>query len=158
MNVVEEKLELNRNISGISETDISIASGEGVQDIWVYQVPVGHKLIFKREDVFAAYLEDSQGTPAEASAASSVDVVIKDASKQVIKPLLNQVRYTQCKEFQDVDKLLHVDIPVGEVFVAEEGEFVVVRGNILTQTLDASDSYFLLTCHRIRKSLFGDEK
>ena len=152
MIAVDEKFVLTRNESGISEADISIASGEGLQDIWTYQVPINQRFIFTRDSVFSAYLEDS--VPAEAVAGALVDIVIKDASKQAVRSLLNLLRYAQVKEFQDVDKLCHLDIPIGEQIVAEEGEFIIVRGNLLTVTLDASDSYFSLSCVRSRRSIF----
>lgn len=148
---IAEAFDLNQSVSGMSETDIAVSTGEGVQDIWKYQVPVGYSLIFTSEDVFSAYLETS--APAEAGAGSLVDIVIQDSSKQNTAPILNQVRYAQVKEFQDRNKLAHLDIPVGKESVAPEGSFVVVRGNI-NGTLDASDSYFSLSCKRVRRTLF----
>lgn len=148
--VKEEHLKLNRNISGISEADIAVSTGEGMQDIWSYKVPVGHVLVFRPTDTFAAYLDDSTG--AEADAGSSVAIDKTDASKQARQPILNQLRYTQIKDFTDKDKLVHLDIDPGEEIRVNEGEWVIIKGNI-GETLDASDSYFELTCHRIRRTL-----
>lgn len=150
--VKEEFFELTRNEAGISETDITVATAEGLQNIWDYPVPTGLQLVFSSEDVFSAYLEDS--VPAEAVAGSFVDIVITDESRQSFKSLLNRVRYAQVKEFQDETKRVHLDIDPGKVVIADSGQHVIIRGNLLTVTLDASDSYFRLTCHRVRKSLF----
>jgi len=149
--VIEEQFALKRTESGISEVDVSVATDEGLQEIWRYQVPVGHSIIFSREDTFSAYLENASSV--EAAAGSLVDIVIADYAKQATKPLLNQVRYALVKEFQDVTKMAHLDVEVGKVIVVNEGEWVLIRGNILTATLDASDSYFSLTCRRIRNTI-----
>ena len=152
--VKEEKYELNRNVTGVSETDVALSTGEGVQAAWEYTVPVGMSLVFSPEDTFAVYLEDSQATPVEAGAGSPVDITIMDTARQSMRTILNQLRYGNCKDFTDRDKLVKLDIQPGGVIVAEEGERVLVRVNILTQTLDASDSYFQLTCKRVRHTLF----
>lgn len=158
MKVVEEFLELNRNISGMSETDIAVSTGEGLQELWKYQVPVGHSLVFKKSDHFATYLENSSS--AEVAAGSLVDVAIMDANKQTFRTLLGQIRYAQARgsastflAFQDRDYFNHLDIQEGEAVVAEEGEFIVIRANC-NATVDASDSYFILTCTRVRKTIF----
>ena len=151
--VIQEKFKLKRT-DVTTETDIAISSGEGMQDIWKYKVPVGHTLVFSPSDTFAAYLEDSTST--ECVAGTLIAAEVRDASEQhYIKPLLNTLRYAQAKSFQDRDKLVRLDIEPGKQIVAREGDVVVIKGNPLTVTLDASDSYFELTCNRIRKSLFG---
>ncbi|MFH1327530.1 MAG: hypothetical protein ABIH76_01560, partial [Candidatus Bathyarchaeota archaeon] len=98
-----------------TETDIAVSTGEGLQNIWEYLVPVGHTYVFNPQDTFSAYLETS--APAEAGAGSDVDVVIQDAAKQSSRSLVNPVRYAQIKEFQDRDKMLHLDIEEGKEMV-----------------------------------------
>lgn len=149
--VKEEEFEINRNTPGLSETDISVVAGEGQQDIWQFKVPAGWTIVFIGEDTFAAYLEN--GSSAEVAAGSSVAVDKTDASQQAREPLLNQLRYAQVKNFQDVDKLVTLDIEPGQRVVVNENEYVIIKGNVNTD-LDASDSYFALTCKRIRRTLF----
>ena len=156
--VKEETFELNRNVTGMAETDIAVSTGEGLQNIWRYQVPTGYSLVFDSKDHFAAYLENASA--AEVAAGSLVDIVIEDAAQQARRPLLNTIRYSQARgsattflAFQDENYFNYLDIPAGEVVMAREGEWVLIRGNVNT-TLDASDSYFLLTCKRVRHTLF----
>lgn len=148
--VLEEIFEIDRSDAQVSETDISIATGEGLQNIWEYEVPTGMSLVFTREDTIHCYLENTAA--AEAAAGSLVDAVVYDSPRQNMRALLQVTRYATVKEFQDLNLFRHLDIPEGEEIIAREGERVVVRGNILTATLDASDSYFKLTCKRIRHS------
>lgn len=151
MRVIEESFELNRSVADISETDISIATGEGMQDIWKYKVPVGYSLVFSNDHVFAAYLEST--APAECAAGTLVAVEKRDANQRSRVALLDTLRYAQLKDLQDADKLVHLDIEPGKTVVVGEGEYVVITGNTLTVTLDASDSYFRLTCKRLRKTM-----
>lgn len=153
--VKEEAFVLTRVESGIVETDVVVSAGmKDVIAAWEFPVPVGHSLVFSPQDTFSAYLEDSQATPVEAVAGSLVDIVIMDSSRQSLRTILNQLRYGDVKEFQDRDKIRNLDIQPGSVVVAEEGERVLIRVYILTQTLDASDCYFNLTCKRVRHTLF----
>jgi len=149
---IRETYKLNQSETNMSETDVSVVAGEGLQNAFEYQVPVGEKYIFNGADVLSMYLYDD--TPAEASNASLVDVVVMDSAKQNMRTVLNQVRYTQIKEFQDLEKLCHLDIRDGEEVIADEGEFIIIRANCYDQALDASASYFNLTCQRERRSIF----
>jgi len=147
----EEAFKLERTLAEITETDIAVSSGEGLQTIWRYTVPTGINLIFSHADVLSAYLENSGA--AEVAAGSLIDVIIEDADRQAHRTIFNESRYTKVKEFQDEDLKAHLDVEPGQVVVAREGEHVTIRGNVNT-TLDASDSYFNLTCKRVRRSLF----
>jgi hypothetical protein len=150
--IKEEIFKLMRTEVGITESDITVVTGQGLQNIWDYLVPVGHSLIFHSTDHFSAYLETT--APAECGATSTVDIVITDSSRQSVRSLLNTVQYRQLKEFADSDYFCHLDVPPGEVVIAREGERVIVRGNV-NGNLDASDSYFELLCTRVRRSLFS---
>lgn len=159
--IKEERFELNRVATGIVERDLAAKSGDGYPvPVWEYPVPVGYSLVFSNKDIFSAYLEDD-GVPAECvatgTAAVRADIVIMDSSKQNMRSILNIRRYGDFKDFNDEDKVLHLDIPPGEEVVAREGERVCVRVDCpgAVETLDASDSYFRLTCKRIRHTLFG---
>jgi len=147
----EEPFVLHRNISGITETDVALSTGEGNYQVWEYTVPVGMSYIFSSEDTFSTYLENSSS--AEVAAGSEVDIVIADASRQSIRTIMNSMRYGDCKEFQDRDKIVKLDIQPGMTVVAEEGERLLIRANA-NATIDASDSYFNLTCKRVRTTLF----
>ena len=156
--VKEEVFELNRNVTDIAETNISVLSGEGMQVIWEYPVPTGYSLVFEQEDHFAAYMVVAG--PAEAGAGALLDIVISDASRVAIRPILNLIRYAQAKgcdttflAFQDEEYFNHLDISQGEAVLAREGERVLIRGN-MNAVLVAASCYFTLTCKRIRHTLF----
>lgn len=149
--VIEEVFKIDRNDPNVSETDISVAIGEGLQTIWEYTVPTGISLVFKREHTLSVYLENASS--AEAADGSQVDAVVMDSPRQTVRSILNEVRYVTLQEFQDENKRRHLDVSQGEV-IAREGERVAIRGNILTAVLDASDSFFELRCTRIRHTVF----
>lgn len=154
--VKEEVFILDRNVAGINKTNIAVSTGEGLQVIWDYQVPTGMSLIFRHEDHFACYL-DATG---EVGVASQVDVVISDASRVAVRPILDMIRYAQARgssttflAFSDQEYYNHLDIAPGDVVIAREGERVLVRGNV-GATLVETSCYFILTCHRVRHTLF----
>lgn len=154
--IKEEVFELNQSVAGISATNISVVTGEGMQVIWEYEVPVGYSLLFRQEDHFAAYME----VASEADAASLLDIVISDASRVAIRPILNQIRYAQARgsastflAFQDEDYFNYLDLSPGEIAFAREGERVLVRGN-MNAVLVVASCYFHLTCKRVRHTLF----
>ncbi len=156
--VKEEKFELNANVAGITTNDITYETADGsLQILYEYPVPTGYSLVFSAEDILSAYLED-EGVPAECLAGVKADIVIMDSSKQNARSLLNELRYGDIKEFQDVDLLCHLDIPAGEQVLAREGERVCIRANCTgaaaIYTIDVSACYFRLTCKRIRHTLF----
>jgi len=163
--VKEEVFELGRNtvISGSTlistgERDLAAATVDySPQTIWEFPVPVGQALVFTGEDIVSAYLEDND-TEAECIGTTVyVDVVVMDSSKQNVRSILNLCQYGNMKEFAEVTKLQHLDIAPGDQVIANEGERVCFRVNSRTSaeaTLDASDSYFRLTCKRVRHTLF----
>jgi len=156
--VKEEVFEITRDIV-TNEYNIAVSTGEGMQVIWDYVVPVGQSIVFRHEDHFAAYM--ATAGPTELTTLSSlIDVVVSDSSKVAIRPILNAIRYNQARgsattflAFSDEDYYNHLDITPGDVIIAKEGERVLVRGNINT-ALVAASSYFSLTCNRIRHTLF----
>ena len=160
--VKEEIFELNRNVAGITERDLAAKTADGsLVPVWEYPVPVGEALVFDSKDVFSAYLED-EGVPAECVgsgvvAAVKVDIVIMDSSKQNVRSILNMLQYGDVTDFTDEDKLAHLDIAPGEQVIAREQERVCIRVNCpgAVATLDASASYFRLTCKRVRHTLFA---
>ncbi len=104
--------------------------------------------------LFSLYLYNTDTTPAECSAGSRVELAVFDPSRQNKKTLLNQTTYRQVKELQDKELLCHLDVQSGKVIVAGEHEWVQILANALTKTVDSSVSYFVLTCLRIRKTLY----
>lgn len=147
--IKEESFKITRDMVTV-ENNITLSTGEGLQNIWEYKVPDGETLIFRKTDTVSVYLENSSS--AECGAGSLVDVIISDAAKQNQRQLLGIVRYAQLKEFADKDKLCHLDVKDGEEVRADEGERIIIRGNVNT-TLDASDSYFELLCTKVRRTL-----
>lgn len=157
--VKEEQFELTAHSTGMVANDITYESADGgLQILYEYVVPVGSSLVFTAEDTLSAYLEDA-GVPAECLAGIKVDVVIMDSAKQNMRSLLNELRYGGIKEFEDQDKLMHLDVAAGEQVIAREGERVCVRANATgaasIYTIDVDDSHFRLTCKQIRHTLFA---
>ena len=146
-----ESYELTQNETGITATSITVAAAEPLQELWKFQVPVGMSYLFSGSDIFSCYLYSTTGG-AEASAASRVQIVTKDSSQFNARNLLNQIRYTIAKEFQDVKLMCHLDIPPGEIVEVKAGEWIIVLANI-TNTLTTASSYFRLTCKRKRNSM-----
>lgn len=161
--IKEEVFELNDGVTGITERDLTYSTVDAsLQTIYEYPVPVGYSLVFRPEDTISAYLEDD-GVPAECVGSVKVDIVIMDSAKQNVRSLLNELRYggistaKVLNEFQDVDKLVHLDISPGQAVIAREGERVCIRANCpgTIKTIDTSECYFRLTCKRIRHTLFA---
>ena len=156
--VKEEQFEITRNTTGLAtEIDISYATADdSLQIIWQYPVPTGFALVFTAEDVLSAYLEDDQPTEC-IDATTFVDVVVMDSSRQNVRTIMGVCQYGNIVDFSEVSKLKHMDISPGEQIIVNEGERVCIRVNNKTSSypeVDASDSWFRLTCKRIRHSLF----
>ena len=155
--VKEEKFELNLNVSGVSTTDptpVAPSSGGIPMVFHEYPVPVGVSLVFTAEDIFALYFYSSSEA-AEVNVKGTVDIVIADSSKQNTRSLLQVTRYGNLKVFDDADQVRHLDILPGDEIIVREGERILIRGESgFGGTIDGSESYFRLTCKRIRHTLF----
>ncbi len=156
--VKEEVFEITRNTTGISENDLAaVTVDDSLQIVWEYPVPTGYALVFTSEDTLSAYLEDDDNPDECIDATVFVDVVVMDSSRQNVRTIMGVCQYGNIVDFAETNKLKHMDITPGEQIIANEGERVCIRANSKTSseaTLDASDSYFRLTCKRIRHSLF----
>jgi len=150
---IEETFKLTQSETGVTGTDITVAATEPMQVMWEYLVPVGHSLIFRSTDHLSAYLYDLTDS-AECHATAIVDVVIQDSAKRNTRSVMDTTLYTRIKNFADPDYFTHLDLLSGEVAVAREGDRIQIRGNLAGDALDVSESYFELTCHRIRASMF----
>lgn len=141
------------------ENDLAAISGDkSLQIVWEYPVPVGYAIVFTGDDILSAYLDDDTNGSAEHSATTCrVDVVIMDSSRQNVRSVMNPTFYGAIKEFAEHNKLKHMDIAAGDQIIANEGERICIRvaPPSAKPTLDASDSYFRLTCKRVRHTLFG---
>lgn len=157
--VKEEAFEITANTTGITSNNLAAVSADkSLQIVWEYEVPVGYALVFTSEDVLSAYLEDNTGNhTACVETTTRVDVVIMDSSRHNVRAIMEPCLYLQMQDFADADRFKHMDIAPGEQVIANEGERVCVRVAPPTAvpTLDAADSYFRLTCKRIRHTLFG---
>lgn len=152
--VKEERWELNLNVSGIVTTDPHPATGGEPHTFQEYPVPVGESLVFSAEDTFSLYFY-SGSEVAEVNNKGTVEIMIMDSAKQNMRSLLQLTRYQTLKQFEDTDKLRHLDISPGEEVIVREGERVCIRGESgLGGTIDGSECYFRLTCKRIRHTLF----
>jgi len=93
-------------------------------------------------------------TAIEANTGSRIELAVTDPAKQNKRSLLNQLRYTEVKEFQDQEKKCHLSVPKGRVIIANEGEWLQILANLLGATAAYASCYFVLSCLRIRRTIF----
>ena len=131
------------------DTDVTQADGtaDALQDLMLYRVPIGIAIILRPEDVLCIYVEETDASAAQATA--QIKVEIRDATGTEKRPLLGPLQYASFSgEFQDEDKLIHLDI-AHEVRVVEQ-EYIAIMGKNPSPYLDKDTAYFSLRCHRER--------
>ena len=117
----EERFEINPATTGVTASD---GLGESWQaDIWLYEVPLGQEIVLKGKDIFSCYLvgDDAYEMPP----VTLVRIVIRDTANEESRPVLRDCLYQLCKAFTDVDQLMRISPPNGEV-VVRQGEHIVI--------------------------------
>ena len=88
--------------------------------------------------------------PTEMGNTDLVRVEVRDENELTKKVLINGALYSQVKEFQDRDKLYRLDI--NEEVRADGDDWLVILVRAFSP-IDASPSYFALTCDRRRHAI-----
>ncbi len=133
----------------ITQEDENITQADGtaneLQDLFLYRVPKGMKIILQPADVLALYAEETDTTAEQNNAL--VKLELRDATQTEKTPLLQSTQYVNfAGEFQDEDKLIYLDIQK-EVIVGEQ-EYIALMVKNPTPYTDKDKSYFELRCHR----------
>jgi hypothetical protein len=133
----------------ITQEDENVAQADGtadeLQDLFKYRVPKGQRIILRPEDVLAVYVVETDGTAAQNNALIKLE--LRDATETEKTPLVQSTQYVNfAGEFQDEDKLIHLDIQ--KEIVVDEQEYLVILGKNPAPFLDKDLSYFELRCHR----------
>ena len=134
----------------ITQEDENITQADGtadeLQDLFLYRVPKGQKIILQPADVLALYAEETDASAEQNNAL--VKLELRDATQTEKTPLLQSTQYVNfAGEFQDEDKLIHVDIQQRELVVGEQ-EYIALMVKNPTPYTDKDNSYFELRCHR----------
>ena len=137
----------------LTDSDPGITAAAGVaatwSDIWKYQVPQGVTHVLRTEHTFSAYIED--GSAEITAPDAQVKIEVRDPSEQDKRPVYGPAMYSRSIEFQDRDKMAHLNILPGGLAVKPRDWIVVMVND--NGTIDQTDSYFDLFCSRIRESV-----
>lgn len=120
-------------------------------DLFSYRVPKGKSIILRPSDVLCLDLDNT----AAAVAANTCVVKLekRDQTGAEKTPIIDKLQYASFAasgvgEFQDEDKLIHLDIN-NEIEVGEQ-EYLVLMGNNPTTGLDKDTSFMSLRTHSKR--------
>jgi len=133
----------------ITQEDDNITQADGtadeLQDLFLYRVPKGMKIILRPDDALCVYVVETDASAAQNNALIKLE--LRDATATERTPLVQSTQYANfAGEFQDEDKLVHLDI-TKEIIVGEQ-EYIALQGKNPTPYLDKDTSYFELRCHR----------
>ena len=133
----------------ITQEDEAVTQADGtaneLQDLFLYRVPKGTKIILSPDDALCVYVVETDSTAAQNTALIKLE--LRDATATEKTPLVQATQYANfAGEFQDEDKLIHLDI-TREIVVGEQ-EYIALMGKNPTPYLDKDLSYFELRCHR----------
>ena len=131
-----------------------IAAKDYWVEVWKKQVATTEEIVFLPGQSCSFYLEDAEGTPAECTALTLLQIQVRDAAEVGRYQLLPQTWYSEVKEFQEIQKLKHYAISKPLIASAGSQIVIMVRTEGVVESLDASDCYFELCCRRVRKGLF----
>lgn len=134
-----------------SDTTNTDTSADSLQDVYVYRVPIGLTIILRPTDVLCVYAEETDGTVAQNIALIKLEV--RDATGAEKKPILGPMQFANFSasgvgEYQDEDKLVHLDI-TREIRVTEQ-EYIALQVKNPSPYIGCDDSSFELRCHRER--------
>ena len=137
-----EAFVINQEDANVTQAD---GTAEELQDLFLYRVPKGQKIILRPEDVLALYSEETDASAIQTTAL--VKLELRDATQTEKTALLQSTQYVNFNgEFQDEDKLIHLDIQ-REVIVGEQ-EYIALQVKNPTPYADKDTSYFELRCRR----------
>ncbi len=133
----------------ITQEDDAVTQADGtaeeLQDLFLYRVPKGTKIILRPGDALCVYVVETDASAAQNNALIKLE--LRDATATEKTPLVQSTQYANfAGEFQDEDKLIHLDIS-RETVVGEQ-EYIALMGKNPTPYLDKDLSYFELRCHR----------
>ena len=155
-------------ITGLTDGTTAFTAAAGNRDVtftppngWARTVVKGRNLywIRARVSVYSAVTTQPKGTQAWMSSAEEhivgdmLKIELRDAAEVGREAILNPLRYTQVREFQDVDLKARLDIV--ELKVAEEGMWVIIAIQNSAGIIDVSECYFLLPCIRRRTAIYA---
>lgn len=136
----------------LTNSDPNVTEADGTQDvfsdIWKYQVPIGVTHVLKSEHRFSAYLEDASAEVGNSTC--RIQLEVRDPAEQDSRVVLGPALYLRAKEFQDMTKML--TLQVGEDMVVSERYWIVIMVRD-DGAIDASDSYFDLFVSRMRAAV-----
>lgn len=137
-----EPFVIHQQSSDVTQTD---GTADELQDWMEYRVPKGIKVILQPEDVLCVYAAETDASALQATAL--VKLELKDATKTQRDTLIQSMQYANFNgEFQDEDKLIHLDIQ-REIIVGEQ-EYIAVQIKNPSPYADKDTGYFELRCHR----------
>lgn len=142
--IIEERYELTQANSAVTATNTTAAV---FTDLWDYQVPVGVRHVLLGAHKLAAFLKDAV---AEIAATEQVKIEVRDSAGQSKEVILGPVTYQRIKEFQDRNKMIHLDVTTP--IRVQEGDHIVVVVKSATAVVAAS-SYFALETQRFREGV-----
>ena len=144
--VIQEPFHLTAGDPGNTEGD---GSANNWADIWKYQVPRGTEIILSRGNTFSCYLED--GVPAEiGDRDAKVRIQVRDPAEGSDLLVYGPALYMASKEQQDDDLIPRLRLPEP---LRVPSRYWIVISAYDGATIDASDSYYDLFCHRVRKGV-----
>ena len=138
-----EPFHLRSDDAGNTEADGTAAAWA---DLWKYQAPRGTEIILSRGNTFCCYLED--GVPAEVgSNTAKLRIFVRDPAEGSEQLVYGPSPYVHSKEFQDDDLIARFRIATQ---IRVRARFWIVISGYDDATIDTSDSYYDLYCHRVR--------
>ena len=141
-----EPFVINQEDSNVTQAD---TTAESLQDLFLYRVPKGQKIILRPDDVICLHCDETDSSVCQNTAL--VKVELRDATQTEMAALLQATQYANFSssgigEFQDEDKLVHLDIQK-EIVVGEQ-EYIAIMVKNPSPYADKDLSWFEIRCHR----------
>jgi hypothetical protein len=133
-----------------SDVNMSVQDGTANAwvDIWKYQVPRGTEIILSPGDQFSAYIEDASTVVGNKTC--SIRIFVRDPAEGEETIVYGPNFYERSKEQQDDDLIARLRML--EAMRVKPRYWIVVSAKD-DGTIDASDSFFDLYCHRARATV-----
>jgi len=139
-----EPFVITQEDSDVTQTD---TTAESLQDLFVYRVPIGITIILEPASVLCSFMQETDTTAAQAT--GQVKIEVRDATNTEKRPVLGPVQYATLNgEFQDEDKLVHLDIQAP--MKVYEREYIAIQSKNATPYTDKDTSYAEIRCFRER--------